>query len=155
MPEIIAVFSNLISIPNRLSFISAGTRDYVLRKYEMSSKYRYGLEFKLKNNYLHLFLLIVLFGEVALNPGPGSTEPVLNPIYYLKARSCKAFVPFHDDPSKVCKITLLQELVHSGSLKIIYICETWLNDSVFSSELLPGYIVFQADLKESVANYCR
>ena len=41
----------------------------------MSSKYRYGLEFKINKNNLHLFLLILLSGDVATNPGPGtSTE---------------------------------------------------------------------------------
>jgi hypothetical protein len=122
----------------------------------MSSKYRYGLEFKIKKNNLHLFLLILLSADVATNPGPGTsaehTSNELNAIY-LNARSFKAFVPFNDDSSaKVCKITLLQELVHSGSYDIIRICETWLNDSIISSELLPGYSVFRRDRVEKIGN---
>ena len=120
----------------------------------MSSKYRYGLEFKIKKKNLHLFLLILLSGDVATNPGPGtSTEHTSNELnaIYLNARSLKAFVPFNGDSSaKVCKITLLQELVHSGSYDIICICETWLNDSIISSELLPGYSVFRRDRVEKV-----
>ena len=141
----------------------------------MSSKYRYGLEFKIKENNLHLFLLILLSGDVATNPGPGTssdhTSNELNAIY-LNARSLKAFVPLNDDSSaKVCKITLLQEIIQSGSYDIIYllfiylkifyngspishhivcICETWLNDSVLSSELLHGYSVFRRDRVEKV-----
>jgi hypothetical protein len=113
--------------------------DVVLRKCAMSSKYRYGFVCKIKNNNLHLFLLILLSGDVATNPGPGtSTEHTSNEInaIYLNARSLKAFVPFNDDSSaNVCKIPLLQELVHSGSYDIICICETWLNDSIISIEI--------------------
>ncbi|CAB4004932.1 Hypothetical predicted protein [Paramuricea clavata] len=154
MPGNIVISSKLTSIPDRLSYIWTSTRDVVLRKCAMSSKYRYGLEFKIKKNNLHLFLLILLSGDVATNPGPGtSTEHTSNELnaIYLNARSLKAFVPFNDDSSaKVCKITLLQELVHSGSYDIICICETWLNDSIISSELLPGYSVFRRDRVEKV-----
>ena len=119
----------------------------------MSSKYRYGLEFKIKENNLHLFLLILLSGDVATNPGPGTssdhTSNELNAIY-LNARSLKAFVPLNDDSSaKVCKITLLQELIQSGSYDIVCICETWLNDSVLSSELLLVIVSFaEIELKK-------
>ncbi|CAB4010566.1 Hypothetical predicted protein [Paramuricea clavata] len=154
MPGNIVISSKLTSIPDRLSYIWTSTRDVVLRKCAMSSKYRYGLEFKIKKNNLHLFLLILLSGDVATNPGPGtSTEHTSNELnaIYLNARSLKAFVPFNDDSSaKVCKITLLKELVHSGSYDIICICETWLNDSIISSELLPGYSVFRRDRVEKV-----
>ncbi|CAB4007842.1 Hypothetical predicted protein [Paramuricea clavata] len=153
-PGNIVISSKLTSIPDRSSYIWTSTRDVVLRKCAMSSKYRYGLEFKIKKNNLHLFLLILLSGDVATNPGPGtSTEHTSNELnaIYLNARSLKAFVPFNDDSSaKVCKITLLQELVHSGSYDIICICETWLNDSIISSELLPGYSVFRRDRVEKV-----
>ena len=153
-PGNIFISSNLISIPDRLSYIWTSTRDFVLRKRAMSSKYRYGLEFKIKENNLHLFLLILLSGDVATNPGPGTssdhTSNELNAIY-LNARSLKAFVPLNDDSSaKVCKITLLQELIQSGSYDIVCICETWLNDSVLSSELLHGYSVFRRDRVEKV-----
>ena len=37
IPGNVAISSNLISIPDRLIFIWAGTRDYVLRKCAMSS----------------------------------------------------------------------------------------------------------------------
>ena len=47
--------------------------------------------------------------------------------------------------SKVCKITLLQHLVYSATYDVVCICETWLNESVLSSELLPGYSIFRRD----------
>ena len=39
----------------------------------------------------------------------------------------------------------LLHLVYSGSYDLICICETWLNDTVLSSELLPGYLIFRRD----------
>ncbi|CAB4008436.1 Hypothetical predicted protein, partial [Paramuricea clavata] len=50
----------------------------------------------------------------------------------------------NDHLSKVCKITLLH-LVYSGTYDFICICETWLNETVLSSELLPGYSIFRRD----------
>ena len=92
--------------------------------------------------------MILLSGDVAINPGPGSTEHALNAIY-LNARSLKAFLPLQEH-SKVCNITLLQELARCGSFDLICICEAWLNDSIFSSELLPGYDVFRRDRTERI-----
>ncbi len=39
-------------------------------KCRLSSTYRYGLQFEVKNNNLHLLLYILLSGDVAINPGP-------------------------------------------------------------------------------------
>ena len=62
------------------------------------------------------------------------------------ARSLKAPVPSNTDcTSKQCKITLLQHLVYSATYDIVCICETWLNATVLSSELLPGYSIFWRD----------
>ena len=43
--------------------------------------------------------------------------------------------------SKVCKITLLQQLVYRGNYDVL--CETWLNNFVMDCELLYGYFLFQ------------
>ncbi|CAB3983919.1 Hypothetical predicted protein [Paramuricea clavata] len=60
-----------------------------------------------------------------LNPGPSNPIPAkpckTNPndlkVLYLNARSLKSFVPADNGTSnKVCKITLLQELVHGGRI---------------------------------------
>ena len=45
--------------------------------------------------------------------------------------------------SKVCKITLLQQLVYRGNYDVL--CETWLNNFVMDCELLYGYFLFQRD----------
>ena len=38
----------------------------------MPSNYLYGLQFQINNNNLHLLLWILLSGDIAINPGPGS-----------------------------------------------------------------------------------
>jgi hypothetical protein len=137
----------------------------VLRKYNLplNNYHCYGLQFNIKNNYSQLFLFILLAGNVATNPGP--SKPVkcvsLNArslkglhntdnnnlkVLYLNARSIKSFITIGNNPSnKVCKITLLQELVHTGDYEVICICETWLNKTVLDSELLPGFNTFRRD----------
>ena len=147
------ISSELASMSDRLCLLWTSTHDRVFRKYNFPLKnyHRYGLQFN--NNHSQLFLLILLAGDVALNPGPTinlnhTSDLKLNQLnaLYLNARSLKAFVPAdNDSSSKVCKITLLQHLVYSGSYDLICICETWLNESVLSSELLPGYSIFRCD----------
>ena len=88
--------------------------------------------------------------DVQINPGPTkhSSFPSHDHLksLYLNARRLKAFVHSNEDPSaKVCKIYLLQDLVYSGDHDLIRICETWLNNTVFSSELLTGYSIFRKD----------
>jgi ribosomal protein L44E len=43
------------------------------------------------------------------------------------------------------RLTFLQHLVYSATCDIVCICETWLNATVLSSELLPGYSIFRRD----------
>jgi hypothetical protein len=50
----------------------------------------------------------------------------------------------------VCKVTLFQQLVHSGTYDLICVCETWLNDSMMDSELLSDYCIFRKDIFDSV-----
>lgn len=92
MPGNIVISSNLISLPDKSELhLDFYTRDTVLlRKCAMSSEYRYGLEFKLKSNYLHLFQFILVCGDVPTNPGPGMpTEHTSNEVnaIYLNALS--------------------------------------------------------------------
>ena len=54
-------------------------------------------------------------------------------------------VSLNDDStaSKVCKITLLQQLVYRRDHDVVCVCETWLNDSVMECELLYGYSFYR------------
>jgi endonuclease/exonuclease/phosphatase family metal-dependent hydrolase len=42
-------------------------------------------------------------------------------------------------------MSILQELVYSNDYDVVYICETWLNDSVMSAEILTGYNIYRKD----------
>ena len=68
-------------------------------------------------------------------------------VLYLNSRSLKAFVSVGDDSaaSKVCKITLLQQLVQRGDYDAVCVCETWLNNSVMDCELLSGYSIYRRE----------
>ena len=65
---------------------------------------------------------ITIYMDIATNPGPVNCNGSVNnslEVLYLNARSVKSFVLIdninHSD--KVCKITLLQELVYQGKLR--------------------------------------
>ncbi|XP_028413970.1 uncharacterized protein LOC114536830 [Dendronephthya gigantea] len=93
-------------------------------------------------------MLILLANDVEINPGPIEITRTFNnlKVLYLNARSIKSFVTVDNNVSnKVCKITLLEHLVHENDYEVICICETWLNKTVLDSELLPGFNIFRKD----------
>ena len=150
----IEINSELAALPENLCCIWSSTRDFRKRKFYFTCNHRYGIELRTGRKLLHVILCILLAGDVATNPGPCSFIPNSDAKYssdlkvlYLNARSLKSFVSIDDNPTnKVCKITLLQELVHSrGSYEVICICETWLNNTVLDAKLLPEFDIFRRD----------
>ena len=140
------ISSELAVLPEKLCYIWTATRDVKQRKLNYPEKLRYGLNFKLNLKLLHVFLLILLTGDVATNPGPCSSTQNGLKIIYLSAKSLKAFVSSDEGfPCKISKITLLQQLIFGSSYDVVCICETWLNNAVLNGELLPGYNIFRKD----------
>ena len=92
---------------------------------------------------------IKIFMDVSSIPEPRLNQSSLFAnrlsVLYLNQRRLKAFMSLGDDSeaSKVCKITLLQQLVYRGNYDVL--CETWLNNFVMDCELLYGYFLFQRD----------
>ena len=95
------ISSELASLSDRLCLLWTSTHDRVFRKYNFPLKnyHRYGLQFN--NNHSQLFLLILLAGDVALNPGPTinsnhTSDLKLNQLnaLYLNARSLHAVQKF-------------------------------------------------------------
>ena len=66
------ISSELAVLPEKRCYIWTATRDVKQRKLNYPEKFRYGLNFKLNLKLLHVFLLILLAGDVATNPGPCS-----------------------------------------------------------------------------------
>ena len=140
------ISSELAVLPEKLCYIWTATRDVKQRKLNYPEKLRYGLNFKLNLKLLHVFLLILLAGDVATNPGPCSSTQNGLKIIYLSAKSLQAFVSSDEGfPCKISKITLLQQLIFGSSYDVVCICETWLNNAVLNGELLPGYNIFRKD----------
>ena len=87
--------------------------------------------------------------DISSNPGPERCQSDGLRALYLNARSLEAYVASDDSRTRrICKITILQELVYSGDFDVVGICETWLNESVIDSEIIPGYSIFRWDRED-------
>ena len=150
----IMISPGLVILPEKVCFIWTSTRDRKLRKLAIPDIHRYGLEFQISRNCSHVALLILLGGDIATNPGPTTCSGTKEnstflglKVLYLNARSLKALVHSVGNQSgKICKITLLQQLVYSGNYDVVCVCETCLNNLVSSSEILSNYAsIFRRD----------
>ena len=90
-----SIASELLPISERLCFLWTSTRDNVLRKYDipLKSTHRYGIQCDIKNNKLHLFICILLAGNIATNPGP-SIIPNTN-VCLLNSNMTDMVMPFN------------------------------------------------------------
>ena len=98
---------------------------------------------------LHRDIDITIYMDISLNPGHERSQSDGLRALYLNARSLKAYVASDDSRTRrICKITILQELVYSGDFDVVGICETWLSESVIDSEIIPGYSIFRRDRED-------
>ena len=73
---------------------------------------------------------ITISMDISPNPSPQQWNDSLR-VLYLNTRSLKAIVDSPDDCArKICKISLLQQLVYGEDFHVISLCETWLNSTV-------------------------
>ena len=117
----------LVILPNRLCSIWFTTQDKKSRKFNLpDDSYRYGLCFQIAKITSHTFMLILLAGDIATNPGPPQASNGYNiQCFYLNARSL------------VKKSNELQTL--AIDIDLLTITETWLKSENLDSEILPGY----------------
>ncbi len=82
-----------------------------------------------------MFLLILLAGDVATNPGPSSCK---NNICCLSfnARSLCSFNNLSDG-MLVSNLMSFQNLVYGENLDLIAVTERWLKDNISDNEILP------------------
>ena len=143
MPGNYFISPDLTSIPDRLSFIWTATRDIVLRKCRLSSTYRYGLQFQVKNNNLHLLLYILLSGDVATNPGPRKDQHFRCLSFNAQSIRSKIKLP---DGTYTSNLKSFQDLIYAESLDMVMVTETWLNNCITNNEILPkGYQIIRKD----------
>jgi len=88
--------------------------------------------------------------NISLNPGPEccQSDGQLHALY-LNASSLKAYVASAESCTRrIYKITILQELVYSRNFNVVGISETWLNEYVIDSEIIPGYSIIHPDRED-------
>ena len=156
-PDRIQISAELTSIPTRLSNIWSSTRDNILRKLNISSKhvYRYGLQFDISNNKAHLFLCILLAGDIATNPGPtanNNRQQLAHENFSVRClvTNARSLVSSHKSNGKhICHLTNFQNLVHSEQADVVWVTETWFRDDIDDAEILPwgDYVIYRKDRK--------
>ena len=147
-------------MPDHLCFTWSATLDRKQRKFNCASNYRYGLNFLVNRQLLHVFLLILLAGDVATNPGP-QTDPVTcdshaqNKVLMSRENShrnskpCKLFrclswntrSLFSSHKATNGEVTYnhssLQDLIYSEKIDLLFLSETWLTRKHFNEKILP------------------
>ena len=114
----------LVKLPSRLCSIWFTTRDKKSRKFNLpGERYRYGLYFQIAKITNHTFMLILLAGDIATNPGPPQNSTRYNiQCLYLNARSL------------INKTNELQTL--ALDIDLLAKTETWLKPDNLDSEIL-------------------
>ena len=125
----IVITSELKSLSERLCCVWTSTRDVILRKYNLSHNYHYGLEFQIKYKNLHLLMCILLAGDIATNPGPFNKNRTLFETLHclsFNAQSLRSFKKL-DDGSVLSNLRSFQDFVYAENLDIVAVTETWLS----------------------------
>ena len=142
----IVISPELVELLEKLCCVWTATRDFKQRKFNYPlwiAKYRYGLTLQINRNLFHVFLLILLTGDVATNPGPSSCK---NNICCLSfnARSLCSFNNLSDG-MLVSNLMSFQNLVYGENLDLIAVTKTWLKDNISDNEiLLYGYNIIRS-----------
>ena len=69
-----------------ISVICGLLPDFKQRKFHYTRNYRYDIELQTSRRPLHVFLLILLAGDVATNPGPVPSKTFSEPVKRLLMR---------------------------------------------------------------------
>jgi hypothetical protein len=60
----------ITTLPEKLCFLWTSTHDNMLGRSTIDINLHYSLQFQIKQKPLHIFLCILLAGDIATNPGP-------------------------------------------------------------------------------------
>jgi hypothetical protein len=115
----------LAILPENLCYVWTATRDCKQRKFNYTPNYRYGLNLQINRKTIHVFLLILLAGDVATNPGPCSSgirsqNSQLKSLV-LNARRLKSINRDEVSNQTVCNLQRFQNLVCNEYSD--YLCE--------------------------------
>jgi hypothetical protein len=105
---------------------------------------RYSLQLQIKQKPLHIFLCILLAGDIATNPGPVAMSKTQRCLSF-NAQSLRSFNK-RQDGTFTSNLKSFQDLVYAENLDVISVTETWLSDNVSDNEILPsGYNIIRKD----------
>jgi hypothetical protein len=76
--DIFHISSNLAILPEQQCCIWVSTRDIKLRKLNLSTSYRYGLDLQTNRKNSNTIISILLAGEIAINTVPFNLRPIKN-----------------------------------------------------------------------------
>ena len=144
----------LFIIPEKHCFLWTATRDFNQRKFNYPTSYRYGLDLRTNCILSQIFLLILLSGDVATNPGPYSfvkkkKKSISNnkiKCSVLNARS-KSFHREEISNRTVCNLERFQNFVYNNeNSDIVCVNETWIAKDISNDEILHlGFTIYRKD----------
>ena len=150
--ENILISSELVSLPEKLCYVWVSTCDVVLRKYNLPCKnqYHYGLNLQINCKISHDFMLLLLAGDIATNPGPHKHINRENQSVKCLALNARSLMSSHKinigNKMTDSNIERFQNLVYSEDPDIVCVNETWLNKDIKNLEILhSGYDIFRKD----------
>ncbi len=123
----------IANLPDKLCFTWSATPDSKQRKFNYPTNYRYGLNLLINRQTLHVFLLILLAGDIATNPSP-RTKPNLHCLSF-NAQSIRSSTKLPNG-SVTSNMKSFQDMVYAEELDIILMTETRLNDNFSDNEIL-------------------
>ena len=129
-----------VEVPNAINFFKAFKRRRTLKQRPLANRLKLiiGLRFILYTSYS--VFLIMLSGDVEINPGPRCKEKDSVKCVTINARSLTRLVKFNNSSKSE------SNLVYSEDFGIVCVNETWLSANVYNAEILHlGYTIVRND----------
>ena len=121
-PENVLISSELTTLPDKLCFLWTSTHDNMLRRSTMDINLRYSLELQIKQKLLHIFLCILLAGDIATNPGPVAMSKTQRCLSF-NAQSLRS-VNKRQDGTFTSNLKSFQDLVYAENLDVISVTDS-------------------------------
>ena len=103
---------------------------------------------------LHLFLCILLAGDIATNPGPTcKTTNFSIKCATVNARSLKSVHKDVTTNSTICNLERFQDFVYGENLDVVCVNETWLNENISNVEILVVVVVVATLFNKGKTHY--
>ena len=100
---------------------------------------------KNKNNYLYFKMLLILSGDINLNPGPANRHQIKDHKFEVFTRKGLHFIHLNIN-SLLPKIDELRYIAKNSNAAVIGISETKLDNTVYDSEVaIDGYNIARSD----------